>query len=44
MKMPGGGSWAIGPGQITDDSEMAFCIMNALIQSNIDGKSSDSKR
>lgn len=44
MKMPGGGSWAVGPGQITDDSEMAFCLMNALIQSNIDGKSSDSER
>ena len=38
MKMPGGGSWAVGPGQITDDSEMTFCLMNALIQSNIDSE------
>jgi len=36
MKMPGGGHFAkIGPGQVTDDSEMATCLMNALIQSNL---------
>ena len=36
MKMNGGGHFEnIGPGQVTDDSEMATCLMNALIQSNL---------
>ena len=34
--MPGGGTWAkIAPGQVTDDSELATCLINALIQSNL---------
>lgn len=39
MQMMGGGSaWArIGPGQVTDDSELAQCLMHALIQSNLKG-------
>ena len=36
MTMPGGGTWAkIAPGQVTDDSELATCLINALIQSNL---------
>ena len=27
MLMPGGGPFMVGPGQITDDSEMAMCIL-----------------
>ena len=28
MKMPGGGTWIyIAPGQITDDSELAMCVL-----------------
>jgi ADP-ribosyl-[dinitrogen reductase] hydrolase len=29
MKMPGGGIFGVGPGQITDDSEMAMCLLHA---------------
>ena len=31
MKMPGGGCWSVGPGQVTDDSELAMCLMWGLI-------------
>ncbi len=31
MKMPGGGMLRVGPGQLTDDSEMALCLAHALI-------------
>ena len=34
MTMPGGGPFALGPGQITDDSELALCTIWALL----DGK------
>lgn len=28
MKMPGGGPWElIAPGQVTDDSELAMCLL-----------------
>jgi ADP-ribosylglycohydrolase len=27
LTFPGGGAWLVGPGQITDDSEMAMCIL-----------------
>lgn len=30
MTMPGGGPHSVGPGQITDDSEMAMCMLHAL--------------
>ena len=30
MTMPGGGPHKVGPGQITDDSEMAMCLLHAL--------------
>ena len=32
MSMPGGGSWDIAPGQVTDDSELAMCLMHALVE------------
>ena len=28
--MPGGGVWGVGPGQVTDDSELAICLARAL--------------
>ena len=31
MKMPGGGMLRVGPGQVTDDSEMALSLANALV-------------
>jgi len=34
MTMPGGGCWNIPPGQVTDDSELAMCLLNALVESN----------
>ena len=30
MAMVGGGCWRTAPGQITDDGEMAICLMHAL--------------
>ena len=33
LKFPGGGVWGVGKGQITDDSEMAMCLMHGLIKS-----------
>ena len=33
MTMPGGGPFALNPGQITDDSELAMCQMQALLES-----------
>jgi len=34
MKMPGGGPWNLSAGQITDDSELAMCLMWALTEIN----------
>ncbi|CAI5498198.1 unnamed protein product [Closterium sp. Naga37s-1] len=31
MTMPGGGVFRVGPGQITDDSELALCLARALV-------------
>ena len=31
MTMPGGGPWELRVGQITDDSELAMCLMRALL-------------
>ena len=36
MKMPGGGFFKLAPGQVTDDSEQAMCLMWAIIKSNED--------
>ena len=33
MKMPGGGPWRLYSGQITDDSELAMCMMEGIIES-----------
>lgn len=32
--MPGGGYFKVGPGQITDDGELALCTMHALVEGN----------
>ena len=34
MKMPGGGFFRVGPGQVSDDSEQALCLMQGIINSN----------
>jgi ADP-ribosylglycohydrolase len=34
MKMPGGGFFKVGPGQVSDDSEQAMCLLQAIINSN----------
>ena len=34
LQMPGGGPHDIAPGQITDDSEMAMCLLHAITCSN----------
>lgn len=34
MEMPGGGNFKVGPGQVTDDSELAFCSLWAILKSN----------
>ena len=31
MEMNGGGPWKVGPGQVTDDSEMAMSLIHGLI-------------
>ncbi|KAF6251910.1 ADP-ribosylation/Crystallin J1 [Scenedesmus sp. NREL 46B-D3] len=33
LQMPGGGLWQVGPGQVTDDSELALCMAQALLNS-----------
>jgi ADP-ribosyl-[dinitrogen reductase] hydrolase len=30
FKIEGGGPWNVGPGQVTDDSEMAMCLLHSL--------------
>eukprot|EP00352_Strombidinopsis_acuminata_P001447 CAMPEP_0176389642 /NCGR_PEP_ID=MMETSP0126-20121128/38534_1 /TAXON_ID=141414 ORGANISM="Strombidinopsis acuminatum, Strain SPMC142" /NCGR_SAMPLE_ID=MMETSP0126 /ASSEMBLY_ACC=CAM_ASM_000229 /LENGTH=71 /DNA_ID=CAMNT_0017758567 /DNA_START=139 /DNA_END=354 /DNA_ORIENTATION=- len=32
--MPGGGPWGLTAGQVTDDSELAMCLMNGLVEGN----------
>ena len=32
--MPGGGCHGVAPGQVTDDSELAMCLMHGLIEGN----------
>ena len=34
MDMPGGGPFNLGSGQITDDGELAMCLMQGIIDSN----------
>jgi ADP-ribosylglycohydrolase len=37
MKLPGGGPLGMGPGQITDDSEMAQCLFQAFTEDKDEG-------
>ena len=37
MEMPGGGYFNVGRGQITDDSELAMCLLWAIVEGNRDG-------
>ena len=32
MRMPGGGTWDVAPGQITDDGELTLCLAHALCE------------
>jgi len=34
LTMPGGGPFSLGPGQVTDDSELAMCLMRGLLAGN----------
>lgn len=34
MSMPGGGWFKLAPGQVTDDSELAFSLIWAILRSN----------
>lgn len=43
MKMPGGGPHQIGPGQITDDSEMALCLMRGIVEPNFEKSDEDER-
>ena len=35
LELNGGGPFRLGPGQMTDDSEMAMCILHGLIPENL---------
>jgi ADP-ribosyl-[dinitrogen reductase] hydrolase len=32
LTLPGGGTWAVAPGQITDDGELTMSLLNALVE------------
>ena len=34
LDMPGGGPFILSPGQVTDDSELAICLLNGLVEGN----------
>ena len=38
LTVPGGGYWKVGPGQVTDDSELAMCLLQAIVKSNQNSK------
>ena len=38
MEMNGGGPFGVGPGQVTEGSELAMCLMHGLIDSNVQSK------
>ena len=40
MQMTGGGPWNNGPGQVTDDSELAMCLLQGLTE-NVQQKDGD---
>jgi ADP-ribosylglycohydrolase len=33
LTMPGGGTWGVAPGQVTDDGELTMSLLNALVES-----------
>lgn len=33
LRMPGGGTWEVAPGQVTDDGELTMSLLNALVES-----------
>jgi ADP-ribosylglycohydrolase len=33
LQLPGGGTWGVAPGQITDDGELTMSLLNALVES-----------
>lgn len=41
MTFPGGGAMRLGKGQITDDSEMAMCIIHGLLEAQRDQPKKD---
>jgi ADP-ribosyl-[dinitrogen reductase] hydrolase len=41
MSMPGGGQLNVGPGQITDDSELALALAHALLHADVDASDAD---
>lgn len=41
MTFPGGGVWKVSKGQITDDSEMALCLMHAINKADDESKLTD---
>ncbi len=36
LAMPGGGTWRVAPGQVTDDGELTICLLRALAESSAD--------
>ena len=34
MLMLGGGCWGLGPGQVTDDGELAMSLMSGIVSGN----------
>lgn len=36
LTMPGGGTWSVAPGQITDDGELTMCLLRALAEAGED--------
>ena len=44
MKVVGGGPFCLGPGQITDDSELAMSLMWGIIKSNQKDKNQEEEK
>lgn len=43
MRMPGGGTWAVAPGQVTDDGELTMSLLRALVADPDDPTESSAK-
>lgn len=37
LTLPGGGTWSVAPGQITDDGELTMCLLRAAAETRSDG-------